>query len=72
MNGSSSWQTVTLEQVSTWVSSLTLDGYAVASLARKLSALRMLARYLVGEGKLQNDFTELLGNPKKEDFFLML
>ena len=67
-HGSSSWQSVTLELVSAWISSLTLDGYAVASLARKLSALRMLARYLVAEGRLENDFTELLSNPKKEDF----
>ena len=67
-NGSSNWQSITLEQVSSWISSLTLDGYAVASLARKLSALRMLARYLVGEGKLENDFTELMSNPKKGRF----
>ena len=50
-NGSSNWQSIKLEQVSSWISSLTLDGYAVASLARKLSALRMFARYLVGKGK---------------------
>ena len=67
-HGSSSWQSVTLELVSAWISSLTLDGYAVASLARKLSALRMLARYLVAEGRLENDFTELLSNPKKGRF----
>ena len=66
--GSSNWQAVSLEDVSAWISSLTLDGYAVASLARKLSALRMLARFLLGEGNLQNDFTELLSNPKKGRF----
>ena len=66
--GSSNWQAVSLEHVSAWISSLTLDGYAVASLARKLSALRMLARFLLGEGNLQNDFTELLSNPKKGRF----
>ena len=66
--GSSNWQAVSLEHVSDWISSLTLDGYAVASLARKLSALRMLARFLIGEGNLQNDFTELLSNPKKGRF----
>ena len=66
--GSSNWQAVSLEHVSDWISSLTLDGYAVASLARKLSALRMLARFLLGEGNLQNDFTELLSNPKKGRF----
>ncbi|MEK9773001.1 MAG: site-specific tyrosine recombinase [Opitutae bacterium] len=67
-NGSSNWHSITLEQVSFWISSLTIDGYAVASLARKLSALRMLARYLVSEGKLENDFTELVTNPKKGRF----
>ena len=63
--GAPNWTEVSLEQVSKWISSLTLDGYAVASLARKLSALRMLARFLIAEGRLQNDFTELLTNPKK-------
>ena len=67
-HGSSSWQSVTLDLVSAWISSLTLDGYAIASLARKLSAIRMLARYLVAEGRLENDFTELLSNPKKGRF----
>ena len=67
-HGSPNWQDVSLEHISAWISSLTVDGYAVASLARKLSALRMLARYLVGEGSLQNDFTELLKNPQKGRF----
>ena len=66
--GSPNWQSVSLEQVSGWISSLTKDGYAVASLSRKLSALRMFARYLIGEGKLTNDFTELLSNPRKGRF----
>lgn len=66
--GAANWQSVSLEQVSGWISSLTKDGYAVASLSRKLSALRMFARYLVGEGKLTNDFTELLSNPRKGRF----
>ncbi len=66
--GSENWQSTTLEQVSAWISSLTLNGYAVASLARKISALRMLARYLLAEGRLQNDFTELIANPKKGRF----
>ncbi len=67
-HGASNWQVVSLEQISAWIASLTVDGYAVASLSRKLSALRMLARYLVAEGKLENDFTELLSNPKKGRF----
>ena len=66
--GACGWQSVSLGGISSWISSLTSDGYAVASLARKLSALRMLARYLVAEGKLQNDFTELLCSPKRGRF----
>ena len=67
-NGATNWQAVSLEQISAWTASLTVDGYATASLSRKLSALRMLARYLVDEGRLKNDFTELLSNPKKGRF----
>ena len=50
---------------SAWMNSLTDGQYAVSSLARKLSALRMMIQYLVGEGKLSDNHTELLGNPKK-------
>ena len=67
-HGARNWQGVSLDIVSSWISSLTVDGYAVASLSRKISALRMLARFLVGEGRLQNDFTQLLSNPKKGRF----
>lgn len=63
--GVSCWQNVEIEHMSCWLGSLTKDEYAVASLARKLSAVRMLAKYLVGEGILTDDFTELLANPKK-------
>ena len=61
----SHWRDAGLEHFSAWMSSLTDGEYAVASLARKLSALRMMVRYLVGEGKLGENHTELLGNPKK-------
>jgi len=67
-HGAHDWTSVSLEHISSWVSTLTKQGYAVASLARKLSALRMLAKYLLGEGSLKNDFTELLSNPKKGRF----
>ena len=68
LNGVMNWEVVTIEQVSQWISSLTKEGYAVASLARKISALRMFTKFLVGEGRLKNDFTELLGNPKRGRF----
>ncbi|MFP6902013.1 MAG: site-specific integrase, partial [Opitutales bacterium] len=64
--GAQDWRTVQADDVSAWVASLTKGGYAVSSLARKLSAVRMLARYLVAEGLRPDDFTELLVNPRKE------
>jgi integrase/recombinase XerD len=63
--GVSNWQNVRLENLSGWLSSLTADDYAASSLSRKLSAVRMLAKFLMGEGKLDQDFTELLANPRK-------
>ena len=59
------WTEAKLEHYAAWLASLTDDQYAAASLARKLSALRMMIRYLVSEGELQENHTELLGNPKK-------
>ena len=63
--GVANWREVRIEHLSEWLASLTEDAYAVASLSRKLSAVRMLAKYMVGEGILQEDFTELMTNPKK-------
>ena len=63
--GVASWHGVELIHLSSWLGSLTDEEYAVASLSRKLSAVRMLAKFLVGEGSLKEDFTELLANPKK-------
>ena len=64
--GARDWRTVQADDVSAWVANLTKGGYAVSSLSRKLSAVRMLARYLVAEGIRPDDFTELLVNPRKE------
>ena len=61
----SHWKEAKLDDYSAWISSLTDCQYAVASLARKLSALRMMIRYCVAEGELGENHTELLGNPKK-------
>lgn len=63
--GVSSWQVVEIENLSAWLASLTEREYAASSLARKLSALRMLAKFLTAENKLSKDFTELLANPRK-------
>jgi len=58
------WNRVAGENVSDWLYRLSEEGVAVTSLARKLSAVRMLARYLVKEGVCRKDFTELVESPK--------
>ena len=62
--GASNWAHVDAARAAAWIQSLSAGGIAVASLARKLSALRMLARFLVRENLRDDDFTSLLGNPK--------
>jgi len=58
------WRTVTAAQAGEWVHSLDAGRYKSASLSRKLSALRMLARFLVKEKIRDDDFTALLAGPK--------
>jgi integrase/recombinase XerD len=62
--GAADWSRVAADQAAAWVHSLSTKRYAVASLARKLSALRMLARHLVRESRRTDDFTVLLTGPK--------
>ncbi len=68
--GVKTWETATTDQVRDWMYSLSTgqssdgDDYTEASLARKLSALRMFARHLVRERLRPDDFTELLQGPK--------
>lgn len=62
--GADSWQTVSGAQATAWVHALSAEQYSVASLARKLSALRMLARHLVREKVREDDLTALLVGPK--------
>jgi integrase/recombinase XerD len=64
LGGITNWNGVVGENVSDWLYRLSEGGAAVSSLARKLSAVRMLARYLVKEGVCQKDFTELVEGPK--------
>ena len=64
--GVADWRTVTSEQATQWVHSLSSQSYKVTSLARKLAALRMLARFIVRERLRDDDFAELLTGPKKE------
>ncbi len=59
-----SWRTVSAAQAAEWTHSLTSERYTATSLARKLTALRMLARHLVREKLRDDDFTALLAGPK--------
>jgi integrase/recombinase XerD len=63
-HGERDWKSVSAEQATAWVHSLSNARYSVASLARKLAALRMLARHLVREKVREDDFTALLTGPK--------
>ena len=60
--GAPDWRTATAEQAGQWVRSLSRR--AATSQARKLTALRMFARFLVREGLRKDDFTALLSGPK--------
>jgi integrase/recombinase XerD len=62
--GVAGWSTVSGEQAAAWIHSLSGADYSVASLARKLTALRVFARHLVREKVRDTDFTALLVAPK--------
>lgn len=64
--GAAGWRTVTADQATAWVRGLSADDYKVASLARKLTALRMLAQHLLRERIRDDDFGALLTMPKAE------
>ncbi|MBK8859390.1 MAG: tyrosine recombinase, partial [Opitutaceae bacterium] len=63
-HGVKGWAAVTGDLASGWIRSLSGDDYTVASLARKLAALRGLARHLIREKVREDDFTALLSSPK--------
>lgn len=62
--GATGWRTVPAELVGRWVHSLSAADYTATSLARKLTALRGLARHLQREKLREDDFTALLSSPK--------
>ena len=62
--GVADWAAVGEQSVSEWTAYLSKADYARSSQARKLSAIRMLARYLVREGLRTDDFTEFVLSPK--------
>lgn len=60
------WNAVTGADAAAWIHSLSSARYSVASVARKLAALRMLARFFVRDGRREDDFTALLSGPKPQ------
>jgi integrase/recombinase XerD len=62
--GARDWRAVQGGDVAAWLHSLAGGNYAGASMARKLAALRGLAKYLVREQLRADDFTALLSAPK--------
>jgi integrase/recombinase XerD len=60
--GVSDWRAVTAEDATAWIRSLSRG--AASSQARKLTALRMFARFMVRERLRPDDFTQLLSGPK--------
>jgi integrase/recombinase XerD len=62
--GVADWRTVSSGQAGEWMRSLGRRELASSSLARKLTALRVFARYLVHEALRGDDFTALLAGPK--------
>jgi integrase/recombinase XerD len=63
-NGASNWVRVTARQLTGWLHWLSDAKFSEASQARKLSAVRMLCRHLVKEGRRPDDPTALLSGPK--------
>lgn len=63
-HGARDWRTVAPALAGEWIRSLSCARYTATSLARKLTALRMLARHLVREHVRDDDLTALLTGPK--------
>lgn len=61
--GERNWRTADRAVVEKWIRSLAA-GFSETTMARKLTALRVFARYLVREQRRADDFTELLSSPK--------
>jgi len=63
-HGEKNWSSAKADSVAEWIQSLGNGAYTATSLARKRTAVRMLARYLIAEEKRADDFTALLTGPK--------
>ncbi|MGA3006779.1 MAG: site-specific tyrosine recombinase XerD [Opitutaceae bacterium] len=62
--GVAQWREAQPRHLSDWIYALSGDDYTVASLARKLTAMRVFARYLVREKVRVDDLTAQLTGPK--------
>lgn len=62
--GIKDWNEVQLGHISLWLSKLTVENYSTKSISRKLSTLRMFAKYLIQENIRRDNFVELLVLPK--------
>lgn len=64
-HGVTSWAAVSSAHLSQWLGEVGESAPAVASAARKLSAVRMFARHLVSSGKRPDDFAETVARPRR-------
>ncbi len=62
--GVNGWEDTEGTDLTGWVATLGREGYRPASVARKLSALRIFARFLTRETGRAGDFTEVLAGPR--------
>lgn len=58
------WSRVGAKDAEAWIQQLSMNDYAPATLARKLSALKLFAERLVHEKIREDDFTSLIRAPK--------
>lgn len=58
------WKDVQPEHISGWAAELCKEGFAISSLARRMSALRSFTRYLQNEAGWEADFMELVSRPR--------
>jgi integrase/recombinase XerD len=62
--GVKDWRRADAAAIAAWVHSLSRGRFAVASVARKLSALKAFSKFLQSESIRSDDFTALLRGPK--------